>query len=135
MQFLKETSAFRLEKLFKLLPQQPGQLHLQNAGILFHSLMIPAIPAARQVTLIIIRQTASPTTNIPGLICYNIKLAYQTVMGTSKNLLFENACGFSRQKNGKKHRNTVVFRGFLSVLWPERRLADSDSGVFRSALI
>ncbi len=57
-----------------------------------------------------------------------------TFEGTSKNLLFENACGFSRQKNGEKHRNTVVFRGFLSVLWPERRQADSDSEVFRSAL-
>ena len=63
-------------------------------------------------------------------------------MGTSKNLLFENACGFSRQKNGnfpfreeKENRNTDRSLGFLPVLWPERGLADSDFGVFRSALI
>ena len=57
-----------------------------------------------------------------------------SIKGASKKLLFENACGFSRRKNGKKHRNTTVFRGFLPVLWPERRLAGSDSEAFRSAL-
>ena len=34
----------------------------------------------------------------------------------------------------KENRNTIIFRGFLPVLWPERRLAGSDSEVFRSAL-
>ena len=34
----------------------------------------------------------------------------------------------------KENRNTDRSRGFLPVLWPERRLAGSDSEVFRSAL-
>ncbi len=63
-------------------------------------------------------------------------------MGASKNLLFENTCGFPRQKNDsfpfqeeKENRNADRFRGFLPVLWPERRLAGSGSEFFRSALI
>ena len=35
----------------------------------------------------------------------------------------------------KENGNTDRSRGFLPVLWPERRLAGSDSEVFRSALI
>ena len=61
--------------------------------------------------------------------------------GTSNNLLFESACGFSRQKTGSfpfreemESRNTTTFRGFLPVLWPERRQADSDFEIFKSAL-
>ena len=56
------------------------------------------------------------------------------VKGASKNLLFGDACGFSRRKNAEKRRNTVVFRGFPAFFRPERRLAGSDSEVFRSAL-
>ena len=55
-------------------------------------------------------------------------------MGASKNLLSEDACGFSRRKSYEKHRNTVVFRGFSKLFRPKRRLVGSDSEVFISAL-
>ncbi len=68
-------------------------------------------------------------------------LESESVKGISKNLLLENACGFSRRKNGnfpfreeKENRNADRSRGFLPVLWPERCQAGSDSEVFRSAL-
>ncbi len=34
----------------------------------------------------------------------------------------------------KENRDTDRSRGFLPVLWPEKRLTGSDSEVFRSAL-
>ena len=53
--------------------------------------------------------------------------------GAPEKLLFEDAHGFSRRKNGRKHSNTVVLRGFLPVLRPKRHRADSNSEIFRSA--